>query len=71
MIAVPTAKDLLEEANETFTLTLSLSGQPDYVQPGRVTATATITDDETLVASVEGPLNVAEGDAARFTVRLV
>ena len=70
MIAVPTAKDLLEEADETFTLTLSLSGQPDYVQPGRVTATATIADDETLVASVEGPLNVAEGDAARFTVRL-
>ena len=71
MIVVDTLEDALEENDdETFAVTLSDSDLPSNVALGRATAFATITDANELMVGVEGPLNVAEGSAAVFTVKL-
>ena len=69
-IEVRTLDDMLEEADETFSVRLSLTGQPANVALGNATAEATITDNETLTASVSGPANVAVGQTATYTVAL-
>ena len=73
---VRTVPDVFAEAPETFTVTLSEESDPDPELPDgvelrRTTATATITDDETLTARVVGPASVpaAESEAV-YTVAL-
>ena len=65
-----TLEDTLAEADETFTLMLTLSDPPANVTLRQAAAEATITDDDILMASVVGPENVAEGTVATFTVTL-
>ena len=71
-ISVPTTDDSLAEENETFTVTLM--ADPNATPPEGVTldasATATITDDDELTATVTGPAQVDEGATAEFTVTL-
>ena len=67
-ISVPTREDKQAEADETFSL--RLTSATGGVTLGTDTATATILDDDPLTVSVSGSENVAEGDAARFTVSL-
>ena len=70
-IKILTLDDNLEERErETFSVELSLSGQPDGVTLGIPTATATITDAQKLAVGLVGPANVAEGLTATYTVEL-
>ena len=69
-ITVDTFEDDFEEANETFELTLTLSDPPANVRLRVATATASIRDKNELTARLVGPLNVAEGKSAVFTVKL-
>ena len=64
-VTVRAVDDSLAESSETFTVRVMLSngGSPQE-------ATVTITDNDTLRVSVTGPKTVAEGDIARFTVRV-
>ena len=69
-VTVATVPDTLAEGPETFMVTLSDAGLPDGVTLGIATATVTITDNDTLTASVVGPDRVPEGSDATFTVKL-
>ena len=69
-IEIRTLEDTLEEADETFSVRLSLSDQPANVALGNATAEATIEDDEELLVTAAGPSNVAAGDPATYTVTL-
>ena len=66
-ITVQTADDAIDEANETFTVTLS---SPVNATLGDDTGEATITDDDAPPALAIDDVTVAEGDAAQFTVSL-
>ena len=69
-VSVATAEDELNEADETFTLTIT-APDPEVagVILGDAEAVGTITDDDELTVSVAGPgANVEEGQAATFTV---
>ena len=69
---VTTVEDALNEANERFTVTLTGSADLDLLGVTAPTgpATATITDDDPLEASVTVPSTVNEGAPAVFTVVL-
>ena len=67
---VETVDNDVAEVHETFTVTLSAVNLPDGVTLDTAVATATIMDDDALVATVVGPERVDEGDAAQFTVTL-
>ena len=70
MIAVKTLDDMLAEATETFTVTITLPpGKPDGVTVGDASAFVMITDDA-LTATVVGPTEVEEGSEAEYTVTL-
>ena len=71
MIPVETRDDMLAEASETFTVTITLpSGTtPAGVTVGNASATVTITDDA-LTVTVVGPTEVEEGSEAEYTVTL-
>ena len=63
MVTVRTDDDSLAEGDETFRVVVGIGGT-------RREATATITDNDQLSASVTAPETVAEGETARFTVTL-
>ena len=70
-VAVATTADELNEADETFTVSLSGVTLPDGVSlnADKDEATGTIEDDDGLTVSVAGPaVNVEEGQTATFTV---
>ena len=71
---IQTWDDELAEDPETFGVTLTLrppqGGFTNPVVLGRATATGTITDNDMLTATVEGPITVVEGQNANFTVSL-
>ena len=69
-IMVDTSEDTLEEADETFKVTLTLSDPPANVRLRQATATASIKDRNELTVRLVGPKNVAEGKPAIFTVKL-
>ena len=70
-ITLTATADEREEADETFSVTLSLSGQPADVRIGTPTARTTIEDQDDLMATVVGDQeSVTEGVAATFTVTL-
>ena len=70
-IRVATSEDSLNEANETFTVTLTGSGLPAGVSLGTATATGTINDDDPQAARVgANAVSVTEGGAATFAVTL-
>ena len=69
-ITIDTLEDTLEEGDETFKVTVTLSGFPANVRLGEATATASIKDTNTLSARLVGPENVPEGKPATFTVEL-
>ena len=73
-VAVPTLDDELNEADETFTLTLSAPNLPNWATlgtDGTASATGTIEDDDMLAVAVTADADiVAEGDPATFTVAL-
>ena len=73
-IAVPVLDDDLNEADETLTVTLSPPADPAtplHATLTDATATATITDDDTLTAAVTAATPaVTEGDQAPFPVAL-
>ena len=69
-VTVATVEDELNEADETFTLTIT-APDPEVagVSLGDAEAVGTITDDDGLTVSVAGPgANVEEGQTATFTV---
>ena len=70
-VTVTSLEDTLNEASETFTVTLSASNLPPGVSLGTAQAAGTITDDDPLRAAV-APMtqNVPEGNPAKFTVTL-
>ena len=69
-IEVTTLEDGLNEADETYTLTLSVTG-PDGVSLGTSSATGTIEDDDPVSAALgTHTANVAEGDDATYEVDL-
>ena len=65
-IAVPTANDTIDEADETFRLTLS---SPTNATLADATATGTITDDDDATLSVND-VSGSEGGTLTFTVTL-
>ena len=65
---VATTEDQAAEADETFAVSLAVSGTTATVT-ATDTATATITDDDHATVTV-GDANAAEGDALTFTVTL-
>ena len=70
-MTVATVEDELNEAAETFTVSLSGVTLPDGVSlnADKDEATGTIEDDDALTVSVAGPgANVEEGQTATFTV---
>ena len=73
-MTVTTTEDALNEADETFTVGLTVPDGvtlPDGVSlvGTRTRRTGTIDDDDAVTVSVAGPdANVEEGDAAEFTV---
>ena len=70
VIPVETRDDMLAEASETFTVTLSPPDPTvDGVTIGDASATVTITDDA-LTATVVGPAEVEEASEAEYTVTL-
>ena len=72
-ISVSTTDDSLNEATETFTVTLTGHDLPDRVSlaPAGTTTTGAIADNDRLTAAVRAePEHVAEGAAARFPVTL-
>ncbi len=70
-IEVATLEDLLNEPDETFTVTLTGLTGPDGVNMGTATGTGTIEDDDPLTAALGTHTeNVAEGSAATFEVDL-
>lgn len=72
-ISVSTTDDSLNEATETFTVTLTGHELPDRVSlsPAGATTTGAIADNDRLTAAVRAePEHVAEGAIARFPVTL-
>ena len=72
-VAVTTTEDTDNEADETFTVTLTGVTLPDGVSldASATTATGTIENDDALTATVKANAeNVTEGNAAGFTVEL-
>ena len=72
-VAVTTTEDTFNEANETFTVTLTGVTLPDGVSLDQdaTTATGMIENDDALTATVKANAeNVPEGHAAEFTVEL-
>ena len=70
-IEVTTLEDSLNEADETFTLTLTSVTGPAGVSLGTSSATGTIKDDDPISAALEThTANVAEGDDATYEVNL-
>ena len=68
-ITIVTADDTLNEAAETFTITLALVSPPDGVRLATSTVRGTITDNDPLEAAVaELTQSVAEGERATFEV---
>ena len=67
-IAVSTTEDEVVEGDETFTVSLSVTGAPSGVTAG-TEATGTITDDDTATVTIEAA-SAAEGESLAFTVRL-
>ena len=66
-LTVSTAEDLLAEADETFTVTITGTTLPSGVTLGTATAAGTIEDDDTLTAAVTADAEtVNEGDAAQL-----
>ena len=64
---VPTAQDTTNEADETFTVTLS-GVSTNAALAADATATGTIEDDDLPVVTIEAGPAVAEGTAAAFTL---
>ena len=70
-ITIDITDDSLAEGDETFTLNLSLVGAPDNVVLASPSATATITDNDTLSVRLSSRRGtVTEGSAANFLVTL-
>ena len=70
-LSVTTSNDTLLEAEETFTVTITGTTLPSGVTLGTTSATGTIEDNETLMASVTaGSATVAEGGPASFAVTI-
>ena len=70
-VQVTTLNDEIDEAAETFTVTLTGPDLPAGVTLGTDRATGTITDDDSLFVSVTaGSATVAEGSSAVFEVAL-
>ena len=70
-IDVTTLEDQLNEADETFTLTLTGLTGPNGVSLGTTSATGTIEDDDPLTAALGTyTANVDEGDDATYEVYL-
>ena len=70
-IEVTTLADGLNEADETYTLTLTSVTGPDGVSLGTSSATGTIEDDDPVSAALgTHTANVAEGDDATYEVNL-
>ena len=70
-IDVTTLEDSLNEADETYTLTLTSVSGVTGVSLGTASATGTIADDDALTAALgTHTANVAEGGAATFEVEL-
>ena len=70
-ITVATIDDTLNEAPETFTVTLEQVTMPDGVELGDTDATVEILDNDDLTVMVTADAEiVAEGDPATFTVAL-
>ena len=70
-IEVTTLEDSLNEADETFTLTLTSVTGPAGVSLGTSSATGTIEDDDPIGAELGShTANVAEGDDATYEVDL-
>ena len=63
--------DNLAEDTETFTVRLTLVNPPNNVALGVASATGTITDNDTVMATVTAnPATIVEGSVATFTVDL-
>ena len=70
-LVVPTTEDVLAEADETFTVTMTGTTLPSGVTLGTANAPGTIEDDDTVMAAVTaGAPTVSEGSAASFEVVL-
>ena len=70
-IEVTTLEDVLNEASETYTLTLTAVTGVSGVSLGTASATGTIEDDDALTAALgTHTANVAEGSEATFEVDL-
>ena len=70
-IEVTTLEDVLNEASETYTLTLTGATGVSGVSLGTASATGTIEDDDALTAALgTHTANVAEGSEATFEVDL-
>ena len=70
-IDVTTLEDSLNEASETYTLTLTGVSGVTGVSLGKASETGTIEDDDVLTAALDThTANVAEGDDATFEVDL-
>ena len=67
-VAVPTTQDETDEADETFTLTLS--GASNATLPSDTTKTGTITNDDTAGALSVQDASAEEGNEVTFTVTL-
>ena len=71
-VEVKTLPDDLNEADETFTVTLTAPNLPTWATLGTDSATGTIEDDDGLTAAITADAEiVAEGDPATFTVALM
>ncbi len=70
-VSVTITDDALNEATETFTVVLdSLSDSSVQFTAATTAATVTITDNDAITATIEGPATAQEGAQASFTVRL-
>ena len=70
-ITVPTKPDMIAEGANEFTVTLEFVGDaPAGVSPGKMSATATIRDDDSLRVNVTGPERVIVGQPIDFPVTL-
>ena len=67
-ITVETIEDAVVEADETFSVSLSVSNAPDGVTAGDP-ATGTITDDDNATVTI-ADASAVEGESLTFTVRL-
>ncbi|MDD9874796.1 MAG: hypothetical protein OXU22_04575, partial [Gammaproteobacteria bacterium] len=69
--SIPITQDLLNEADETFTVTLAESVAGVSLEAASTMTTVTITDDDTRTVSIGvSPASAAEGGTATFTVTM-